>query len=183
MLAQTCIFFCKNIVFLSNSSDVCSKWSHWQLNSIGLDNGLAPNRRHANIWTSDDLAYWRTYASLGIEFIENRQKYRLQFHHVNVYVIHFHHDDAIKWKHFPRYRPFVRVFTGHRWIPRTKASDAFSNDLRLIKRLSKQSWGWWYQTPSRSLWRHCNNSCLPVSSSLTVWMSGHPSSTGMFQCN
>ena len=24
------------------------------------------------------------------------------------------------------------------------------------KRLSKQSWGWWFETQSRSLWRHCN---------------------------
>ena len=29
-------------------------------------------------------------------------------------------------------------------------------DLRLNKRLSKQSWGWWFETPSRSPWRHCN---------------------------
>ena len=29
----------------------------------------------------------------------------------------YHHD--VKWKHFPRYRPFVcGEFTGHRWIPR-----------------------------------------------------------------
>ena len=34
------------------------------------------------------------------------------------------HDDVIKWKHFPRYWPFVREFTRHRWIPLTKASDA-----------------------------------------------------------
>ena len=27
-------------------------------------------------------------------------------------------------------------------------------DVRLNKRLSKQSWGWWSKT--RSLWRHCN---------------------------
>ena len=35
-----------------------------------------------------------------------------------------HHDDVIKWKHFPRYRPFVRGI--HRWPvnSRTKASDA-----------------------------------------------------------
>ena len=26
----------------------------------------------------------------------------------------------------------------------------------LNKRLSKQSWGWWFETPSRSSWRHCN---------------------------
>ena len=50
-------------------------------------------------------------------------------------------------------------FTGHRWIPRTKASDAelwCFFYLRLNKRLSKQSWGWWFETPSRPLWRHSN---------------------------
>ena len=29
-------------------------------------------------------------------------------------------------------------------------------DLRLNNRLSKQSWGWWFETLSRPLWRHCN---------------------------
>ena len=47
-------------------------------------------------------------------------------------------------------------FTGHRWIPRTKASDVELWCLRLNKRLSKQSWGWWFETLSRPLWRHCN---------------------------
>ena len=28
--------------------------------------------------------------------------------------------------------------------------------LRLNKRLSKQSWGWWFETQSCPLWRHCN---------------------------
>ena len=27
-------------------------------------------------------------------------------------------------------------------------------DLRLNKRLSKQSWGWWFETPPFPLWRH-----------------------------
>ena len=30
-------------------------------------------------------------------------------------------------------------------------------DLRLNKRLSKQSWGWWFEMPLRSLWCHCND--------------------------
>ena len=35
------------------------------------------------------------------------------------------HDDVIKWKHFPRYWPFVRgIHRWSRWIPHTKASDA-----------------------------------------------------------
>ena len=50
-------------------------------------------------------------------------------------------------------------FTGLRWIPRTKASDAGFGvffDLRLNKRLSKQSWGWLLETLSWSLWRQSN---------------------------
>ena len=59
------------------------------------------------------------------------------------------HDDVIKWKHFPRYWPFVRGF------------DVFF-DLRPDKRLSKQSRGWWFETPSHSLWRHRNVLCFPM---------------------
>ena len=50
-------------------------------------------------------------------------------------------------------------FTGPRWIPHTKASDRSFDvffDLRLNERLSKQSWGWWFETLSRPLWRQCN---------------------------
>ena len=32
----------------------------------------------------------------------------------------------------------------------------FSLICTLNKRLSKQSWGWWFEMPSRSLWRRCN---------------------------
>ena len=41
---------------------------------------------------------------------------------------YLNHDDVIKWKYFPCYWPFV----------------------------SKQSWGWWFETPARPLWRQCN---------------------------
>ena len=44
---------------------------------------------------------------------------------------------------FPAQRPVTRSF------------DVFF-DLRLNKRLSKQSWGWWFETLSRPLWRHYN---------------------------
>ena len=40
--------------------------------------------------------------------------------------------------------------------PVTRMFDVFF-DLRLSKRLSKQSGGWWFETPSSSLWRHCND--------------------------
>ena len=38
---------------------------NWQNPSIGLDNGLAPNRRQAIIWTNADPIHWRIYAALG----------------------------------------------------------------------------------------------------------------------
>ena len=40
-------------------------------------------------------------------------------------------------------------------MPVTRSYDVFF-DLRLNKRLSKQSWGWWFDTLKRPLWRHCN---------------------------
>ena len=48
---------------------------------------------------------------------------------------------------FPAQRPVTRSF--HVFF-----------DLRLNKQLSKQSWGWWFETQSRPLWLHCNGSYL-----------------------
>ena len=39
--------------------------------------------------------------------------------------------------------------------PVTRSFDVFF-DLRLNERLSKQLWGWWFETLSRPLWRHRN---------------------------
>ena len=71
------------------------------------------------------------------------------------------HDDVIKSKDFPRHWPFVRGI--HRSTvnplqrPVTLSFDIFF-DIRLNKRLSKQSRPRWFETPSpsRSLWRHSN---------------------------
>ena len=55
--------------------------------------------------------------------------------------------------------------TGHRWIPLqmpvTRSFDVFF-DLHLNTRLSKQWWGWWFETPSRLLWRHCNGNTMKL---------------------
>ena len=52
-------------------------------------------------------------------------------------------------------------FSGDRWIPNAKASDAelWYNFVicALHKPLSKQSWCWWLEIPSRLLWRQCND--------------------------
>ena len=49
--------------------------------------------------------------------------------------------------------PVTGEFSSQR--PVTRSFDVFF-DLRLYKRWSKQSWSWWFETPTRSLWRHCN---------------------------
>ena len=48
---------------------------------------------------------------------------------------------------FPSQRPVTRSFY-------------FFFNLRLNKQLSKQSRGWWFETPSRSLWRQCDEKFL-----------------------
>ena len=55
--------------------------------------------------------------------------------------------------------PLCGEFTGPGEFPTqrpvTRSFDAFF-DLRLNKPLNKQPWGWWFETLSRSLWRHRN---------------------------
>ena len=71
----------------------------------------------------------------------------------------FHHDDVIEWSHFPRYSPLwgnplvTDGFPSQR--PLSQSFRIFF-DLRLNKQLSKQSRRRWFETPSRSLWRHCS---------------------------
>ena len=57
---------------------------------------------------------------------------------------------------FPTQRPVTRSF------------DVFF-DLRLNKRLSKQPRGWWFETPSWSLWRHRN----ARSNTVSQWINCH----------
>ena len=76
------------------------------------------------------------------------------------------HDDVIKCKYFPRYWPFVRGI--HRWPVNSPHKGqrclalmysliCFDVFFDLSKRMSKQSRRRWVETPSPSLWRHCNS--------------------------
>ena len=93
---------------------------------------------------------WGTIQALYKEFLK-----WLYYSHLG-----YMHDDVIKWKHFPRYWPFVRGI--HR-------SPIFFY-LRPNKKLSKQWWGWWFETPSCPLWRHRNGTAICASTrSLDAW--------------
>ena len=64
---------------------------------------------------------------------------------------------------FPSQRPVARGF------------DVFFY-LRLNKWLSKQSWGWGFETPSGSLWRHCNESAhFPLTGTSPIMTFDHTS--------
>ena len=84
------------------------------------------------------------------------------------------HEDVIKWKHFLRYWPFARgihqspdEFPSRQWRGALMAYMICA----LNKRLSKQSWGWWFETPSCSLWRHCNvRKVLECRVHLVLWL-------------
>ena len=65
------------------------------------------------------------------------------------------HDDVIKWKHFPRHWPLVRG------IHRSPVNSPHKGQWRWALLYSLICvWinrGWWFETLSRWLWRHCNN--------------------------
>ena len=78
--------------------------------------------------------------------------------------------DVIKWKHLTAW---LTLHAGNATVtgefpaqrPVTRSFGVFF-DLRPNKRLGKQSWGWWSETPSCSLWRHCND--LEYSHTMTM---------------
>ena len=77
---------------------------------------------------------------------------------------------------FPAQRPVTRSF------------DVFF-DLRPNKRFSKQSWGWWFETPSRPLWRtcyvlHCHWQDVGLFVPTSVWLSDmHTTSSDAACCH
>ena len=99
----------------------------------------------------DELSFWSTLKTWAWDSIINAP--------VDcAYISWWRHQ--MEWKRFPRYWPFVRgihqspVNSPHKgqW----HRALIFSLICALNKRLSKHSWGWWFETPSCSLWRHCN---------------------------
>ena len=72
--------------------------------------------------------------------------------------------DVIKWKHFPRYWHFVR------WIYRSPVNSPHKGQWRgafIFSLICAWTNGWannhrWFETRSRSSWRHCNEFGLSI---------------------
>ena len=80
-----------------------------------------------------------------------------------------HHDNVIKWKHFSALLALCAgnsPVTGELpWERPVTRSFYVSFGVRLNKVLSKQSRRRWFETPLRSLWRHCNDISISYISS------------------
>ena len=137
--------------------------------------GFVQNMRYNNLYIPNktgSLTEWSIFYSDIFEgncgnFRTDALKLAKQWQHIiicstmNKVVSKLDHDDIIKWKYFSALlaicvenSPVPNEFPTQR--PVTLSFDVFF-DLRLNKRLSKQSWGWWLETLSHPLWRHRND--------------------------
>ena len=123
---------------------------------------------HGNLITTKEFPFsnWHDLVSGAcseIKWDSQRRSVAFQFRIFLSREAEMNHDDVIKWKHFPRYWPFVRRIRRSSVNPpplkvQWRGTLTLIFDLRLNKRLSKQSRRrWWFETPSRSLWCHCND--------------------------
>ena len=129
---------------------------------------ISSGNKHKNnpLMSTETVRHSSTYIIL---YLCRMNRWRMYRHQCNFYSSHstlwqkismvqFVHYDVIKWKHFPRYWPFVRGI--HRPLVSSPHKGQWCRALMFplicawIKRLSKQSWDWWFETPSCSLWRH-----------------------------
>ena len=63
------------------------------------------------------------------------------------------------WRHqMETYSALLAIRAGNSFPAQSPVTWSFDVvfDLRLNTRLSKQPWGWWFETPPWSLWRQCN---------------------------
>ena len=84
----------------------------------------APSHYLNQWWLIIKYVLWRQTESIFRSAHEINPWHVSGKYHISQGPMRPRHDDVIKWKHFPRNWPFVGEFTGPRWIPRTKASDA-----------------------------------------------------------
>ena len=121
-------------------TNVFSPGSTWQCINIGSgrgsSNGLTPSLQQAIIWDIDDLVHRRTNVYI-------QQWWRHQMETFSTLLALCAGNSPVTGE-FPTQRPVTRSF------------DVFF-DLCRNKRLSKQSWGWWFEALSRPLWCHCND--------------------------
>ena len=88
----------------------------------------------------------------------------INFQNMYIQCYYIWHSSKSWWRHqMETFSALLAICAGnspvsgefHAQRPVTRSFDVFF-DLRRNKRLSKQWWGWWFETVSSPLWRHCN---------------------------
>ena len=129
---------------------ICDSWTSKILRVL-TDDYFSPcsfdfwNRKKSDLIQSDDSNHSSIVMSYGVRHLGQhwfRQWWRHQMEAFSASLAICAGNSPVPGE-FPAQRPVTWSF------------DVFF-DLRLIKPLSKQRWGSWFQTLSRPLWRHCN---------------------------
>ena len=113
----------------------------------------------------DDTSKWWLDKNANVYFL------RYLFIYTGMYLQHFEactknagHTIITWWRHqMETFSALLALCAGNSPVPAefptqrpvTRSFDVFL-DLHPNKWLNKQSWGWWFETLSCSLWRHCN---------------------------
>ena len=105
-----------------------------------------------DIWCK--AIYWGHYG--GREYNMNLETSNIRVANARKYISWWHHEMetfSASLAICAGNSPITGEFPTQRSL--TRSFDVFFH-LRLNKRLSKQWWGWWFEMPSRPLWRHSN---------------------------
>ena len=143
---------------------------HWNLFLIVQ---LSPVWRHAITWASADPVHCHRYAALGGDELILARKHVLYQNSTNWFVLSYKQSCAavVVWwicgRHITSsWRPDMELIStllsrmmtssnGNIFHVTATLWGEFTS-LHPNIRLSKQSRSWWFETPLRSLWRHCN---------------------------
>ena len=131
---------------------------------IGLGNGLVLAWCQVN---SENLYVWLTTFNIFSQRQKNIYFSFFKFFFLIIW-LKIYGDRLTPWWHhnMETFSVLLAICGGNSPVPGefpaqkpvTWSFDVFF-DLRLNKWLSKQSWGWWFEMPSRPLWRHRNEIC------------------------
>ena len=132
---------------------------YWKIDTLLLSNMLGFNKLRSIFKTifSNAFSWLNVYAFRLFKFVS---KFRINNIAILVLIM------AIAWwrQQMATFSALLSICAGNSPVPGefpaqrpvTWSFDVFF-DLRLNKILSKQSWSWWSETPSSSLWRHRND--------------------------
>ena len=148
--------------FSRNTSKPSFRYASVDWISIGRGNGPSPVRQRAIAWIGANLLSVKTIRHTLRWYLNPNTNILSRATWVNP-------SFSAWWRHqMETFSALLAICAGNSPVPGefptqrpvTRSFDVFF-DLRLNKRLSKQSWGWWFETLSRPCWRHCNGTKGP----------------------